>query len=59
MGKIYKKEGFISPKLCEILVFKKYFKMENIIKTEMFHSALSMQDVVTYLNKESNLKIER
>jgi hypothetical protein len=26
LGKIYKKEGFISLKLCEILVFKKYFK---------------------------------
>ena len=39
--------------------FKKLFKKENIIKTEMFHSALSMQDVVTYLNRESDLKIER
>ena len=43
----------------EMFDFKKYFKKENIIKTEMFHSALSMKDVVTYLNKESNLKIER
>ena len=35
----------------EMFDFKKYFKQENIIKCEMFHSALSMKMVKDFLKK--------
>ena len=40
----------------EYFDFKKYFSKENIIKTEMFHSALSLNDIKLYLeNKQQKL----
>ncbi len=47
----------------EMFDFNKYFRPENIIKCEMFHSALSIEMVENYLNKkiknkEKNFEID-
>ena len=39
----------------EMFDFKKHFNMNNIIKTEMFHSALSLKDVRNFLNRENEI----
>lgn len=38
----------------EMFDYKKYFDSKSIIKTEMFHSALSMKDVCDFLNREAD-----
>ena len=39
----------------EMFDFKNHFNINNIIKTEMFHSALSMKEVCNFLNNENEI----